>query len=75
MHAPHGPYRISQNGQVVLGKDVLAATGLQPGDSVYLLPHDEPEGSILVVPVEVAVRWFQLGRRTEATDRDSAPDL
>lgn len=62
---PHGPYRISRNGQVVLGKDVLEATGLQPGDSVYLLPNDDPPGAILIIPVETAARWFKTGRNAD----------
>ena len=62
---PHGPYRISRNGQVVLGKEVLEATGLNPGDSVYLVPGGDPSGGILVIPTEVAARWFEKGRKAE----------
>ncbi len=67
---PHGPYRISRNGQVVLGKEVLEATGMAPGDSVYLVPSDDPPGTILVIPTDIAVRWFEEGRRAHK-DRES----
>lgn len=62
---PHGPYRISRNGQVVLGKEVLEATGLNPGDAVYLVPGGDASAGILVIPAEVAARWFEAGREAE----------
>ncbi len=62
---PHGPYRISRNGQVVLGKEVLEATGMNPGDSVYLVPGGDKSSGILVIPAEIAARWFEAGRMAE----------
>ena len=65
MHIPFGPHKISTNGQVVLPKEVLQAAGLAPGDSVYLQAAEDPVGAVLVVPVEVAARWFEAGRANE----------
>lgn len=62
MQPPHGPHRIATNGQVVLPKDILAATGLRPGDAVYVQALDDPSGSVLIVPAATAVDWFELGR-------------
>lgn len=73
MRPPHGPYRISSNGQVVLGKEVLASAGLTPGDNVYLVPYDDPEGSILVLPVRVALRWLEAGRAEERQEHAGPP--
>lgn len=70
---PHGPYRISRNGQVVLGKEVLEATGMQPGDSVYLVPSGDDPSAILVVPAVVAARWFETGRHAEQSPKSKAP--
>jgi len=47
---------------VVLPKDILAATGLRPGDAVYVQALDDPSGSVLIVPAATAVDWFELGR-------------
>lgn len=63
MHPPYGPHKIATNGQVVLPKDVLAATGLQPGDAVYVQAIDDPPGAVLVVPADTAAEWFETGRR------------
>lgn len=62
MSLPHGPHPISKNGQIVLPKDVLAEADLEYGDAVYVMSNDEPPGTILVIPVEVAARWFEQGR-------------
>lgn len=72
MHVPFGPHRISTNGQVVLPKEVLQASGLAPGDSVYLQAAADPPGAVLIVPVEVAARWFEVGRTTERADLGTA---
>ncbi len=65
MHIPFGPHKISTNGQIVLPKEVLNAAGLAPGDSVYVQVADDPPGAVLVVPTEIAGRWFEAGRATE----------
>lgn len=65
MSLPHGPKPISKNGQIVLPKEVLAAADLQPGDAVYVMSNDQPPGSILVIPVEIAARWFEQGRASD----------
>jgi hypothetical protein len=38
---------------------------LTPGDEVYLQVNPDLEGTLLVVPVEVATRWFEAGRRAD----------
>jgi bifunctional DNA-binding transcriptional regulator/antitoxin component of YhaV-PrlF toxin-antitoxin module len=65
MQPPHGPHPIAKNGQVVLPKEVLNAVRLSPGDSVYIVAADDPPGAVLVVPVEIATRWFESGREAE----------
>ncbi|MHB1846255.1 MAG: AbrB/MazE/SpoVT family DNA-binding domain-containing protein [Deltaproteobacteria bacterium] len=62
MHPPHGPHKIATNGQVVVPKEVLNAAGLAAGDSVYLQVVEEPPGAVLIVPVKVASRWFEVGK-------------
>jgi len=63
---PHGPHKIATNGQVVLPKDILAATGLSPGDAVYVQAVDDPEGAVLIVPAATAAAWFETGRQRAA---------
>jgi hypothetical protein len=59
---PHGPHKIAANGQVVLSRDVLRAAGLAPGDLVYVQALAEPQGVVLVIPVEMAAHWFEAGK-------------
>ena len=35
---------------------------LRPGDEVYLQVNPDLEGTLLVIPVEVATRWFEAGQ-------------
>jgi len=72
MHPPHGPHRISKNGQIVLPKEVLQAARLESGDAVYVIVIEDPPGSILVVPMEVATRWFELGRQADQANDPEA---
>lgn len=65
MHPPHGPHKIATNGQVVVPKEVLAAAGLAAGDLVYVQATDDPPGAVLVIPVGIAARWFEVGRGRE----------
>ena len=66
VHPPKGPHKIAASGQLVMPKDVLRAAGLSPGDSVYIQAVEDPAGGILIVPVEVAARWFESGRARES---------
>ena len=68
MRPPHGPHRIAKNGQVVIPREILHAASLEAGDAVYFQVNDELAGSILVVPMEVATRWFELGQRAERAE-------
>jgi AbrB family looped-hinge helix DNA binding protein len=70
MQPPHGPRPIAKNGQVVVPKEVLRAADLKAGDSVYFIAGDDPPGTVLIVPVEIATRWFEHGRRNSMDTRD-----
>lgn len=72
MHPPHGPHRISRNGQVVIPREVLAAANLEPGDSVYLQYNDAEPGSVLIVPAAVAASWFEAGRKAPQAEEASS---
>lgn len=63
MGVPYGPHSIAKNGQIVIPRDVLHAVRLKPGDSVYVMEAEEPPGAILIVPVEMASQWFEVGRQ------------
>ncbi len=63
MHPPYGPHRIGQNRQVALPAELMKAVDLQPGDAVYLQANPDVPGTVLIVPVEMATRWFEAGRR------------
>jgi len=79
MHTPYGPHRIGQNRQIALPADLMKSVDLGTGDSVYLQVNPDAEGTLIVVPVEMAARWFEIGRRaslaaSEApTDEGAAP--
>jgi bifunctional DNA-binding transcriptional regulator/antitoxin component of YhaV-PrlF toxin-antitoxin module len=63
---------VAKNGQVVIPRDVLHAVRLKAGDSVYVMEADEPAGAILVIPVEMASRWFEAGRKAATPDETSS---
>jgi len=44
---------------------VLGPADLQAGDFVYFLANDNPSGTILVIPYELAAKWFEAGRSKE----------
>jgi hypothetical protein len=48
---------------VVLPKEILSTTGLQPGDAVYVQALEDPPGAVLIVPAATAAEWFELGRQ------------
>src|SRR4051812_47713607 len=70
---PHGPHKIATNGQVVLPKDILAITGLRPGDAVYVQALEAPEGAVLIVPAATAAEWFEAGRQRSRGDVAGSP--
>lgn len=74
MQPPHGPHKIATNGQVVLPKDILAATGLSPGDAVYVQALEDPEGAVLIVPAATAAEWFETGRQRAAKGTRTTAD-
>jgi bifunctional DNA-binding transcriptional regulator/antitoxin component of YhaV-PrlF toxin-antitoxin module len=59
----HGPHRIARNGQVVIPREVLRAARLNPGDAVYMTESEEGEGAVLLLPADLAIKWFETGRR------------
>lgn len=72
MAIPYGPHSVAKNGQVVIPRDVLHAVRLKAGDSVYVMEADEPAGAILVIPVEMASRWFEVGRKATSSKDESS---
>jgi AbrB family looped-hinge helix DNA binding protein len=69
---PHGPHKIATNGQVVLPKDILAITGLRPGDAIYVQALEDPEGAVLIVPAAIATEWFEAGRQRSREEAAAA---
>jgi antitoxin component of MazEF toxin-antitoxin module len=75
MYPPHGPHRIGQNRQVALPAELMKLVHLHIGDEVYLQVNDDPPGTLLIVPMEIATDWFERGRRAVgAITDDGAPD-
>lgn len=58
------PAQDREQRQVVLPKDVLTAANLQPGDFLYVQANDDPPGTIVLIPVEMATTWFEDGRES-----------
>jgi antitoxin component of MazEF toxin-antitoxin module len=75
MYPPHGPHRIGQNRQVALPADLMKSVDLRPGDSVYLQANPDVRGTLLVVPMELATRWFEAGRQADRRAPESAEDV
>jgi antitoxin component of MazEF toxin-antitoxin module len=70
VNAPHGPHRIGRNRQVALPAELMTRVHLRPGDGVYLQVSDDPPGALLVIPLEVATKWFEAGRKGLAHGAD-----
>jgi bifunctional DNA-binding transcriptional regulator/antitoxin component of YhaV-PrlF toxin-antitoxin module len=68
MHPPYGPKAVSPKGQVALPLELMRSSGLQAGDHVYVVEWDDPPGSILILPAEIAVQWFEGGRAKNARE-------
>lgn len=65
---PHGPHPIGAKRQVVVPSQVMRDADLHTGDGVYFEVLDDPAGCVLMIPVEVAERWWQMGK-TATRDR------
>jgi len=64
MTIPHGPRPLSAQGQISLPKELISAIGLRPGDSaLFVIENDDPPGTLLLVPAEMAEKWFGKGLR------------
>jgi antitoxin component of MazEF toxin-antitoxin module len=68
VHSPYGPHRVGQNRQIALPADLMKLVRLEPGDQVYLQVNPELPGTLIVIPVEIATRWFELGRTADQSD-------
>jgi len=64
---PYGPHPISPKRQVSVPAEVLRSAGLQPGDQVYFEVQEDPPGCILLIPQELAIRWWDRGRGRTST--------
>lgn len=62
MPSVYGPYKIASNGQVVIPKGVLEATGLSSGDSIYFHIGKDSQQLVTLVPATTADEWFDKGR-------------
>ena len=62
MPLPIGPKPISPQGQLTVPSELMAALNLRPGDKVYLQESDDYPGCLMVIPVEIASKWWDLGK-------------
>ncbi len=69
---PHGPFKIGVNRQINIPAELLKRIDLAQGDSVYVAMADDPDGALVVIPVEKLVGWLDAGRRSE---QQAAPRL
>jgi len=60
---PHGPKEISKNRQIALPAELLEQVRLGPGDQVYVARAENPDGALLILPVELVSEWLERGRR------------
>ena len=65
MQPPYGPIKIGANRQITLPAELLRQIDLAPHDSVYVIKADDTEDALMVVPVEILVRWLEAGRRQD----------
>ena len=59
---PYGPIKIGANRQITLPAELLRQIDLAPHDSVYVVKADDTEDTLMVVPVEILVRWLDAGQ-------------
>ena len=62
---PYGPIKIGANRQITLPAELLRQIDLAPHDSVYVIKADATEDTLMVVPVEILVRWLDAGRHQD----------
>ena len=65
MQSPYGPIKIGANRQITLPAGILKQVDLAPHDSVYVIKANDTEDTLMVVPVEILVRWLEAGRRRD----------
>lgn len=71
-YVSHGPHPIGAKRPIVVPSQVMKDADLHPGDGVYFEVLDDPAGCVLMIPVEVAERWWQAGK-TAVQDRLADP--
>jgi bifunctional DNA-binding transcriptional regulator/antitoxin component of YhaV-PrlF toxin-antitoxin module len=71
---PVGPHPISAKRQVTLPAEVMRAAHLRPGDKVYCEGQERPVGGIVLVPMEIAERWWSLGKRGASAETTDSAD-
>lgn len=69
---PYGPREIGRNRQLALPADLLEAVRLAPGDQVFVALADDPPGALLVLPVDMVVRWIDRGLATPDEGHEDA---
>jgi hypothetical protein len=47
---------------------------LQIGDEVYVARAEEPEGALIIIPVELLATWLERGRKV-SLEPESSPAL
>jgi hypothetical protein len=78
MFVPHGPKEIPKSRQVALPAELMALVNLDIGDQVYFARAEEPEGALLILPVELIAKWIDRGRnvtRSRSREADSTDEL
>jgi hypothetical protein len=69
---PHGPKPISKNRQIALPAELMEQVHLAVDDQVYVAKADDPEGALLILPIEMVSTWIDRGRQD--AENEGVPD-
>jgi bifunctional DNA-binding transcriptional regulator/antitoxin component of YhaV-PrlF toxin-antitoxin module len=58
---PYGPHRVTANRQVAIPKDLMDRLRLRVGDQIYFMENTDRPGTLMIVPVDLMVRWLEAG--------------
>ena len=65
MDTPYGPHTIrDKTRHVAIPKELMDRVHLRTGDKIYFMENDAEDGTILIVPADLMVRWISAGRIT-----------